>query len=178
MSKYEDYSESLKWKEVEKKFKLHEASPHIFGKEFRVLIPSSKMNDISGAMVPTSYESKLEYFKKQYWGNCSKHLHPISNLHFLTCCYLGKYIANKCLLVSLLRFVEVGIYEDLPVEVSRFSNDEEIRYLTNKVAELYSPNEVAIEYQRVISRFFTLLPNNLVEPDDLDRWRIRNASIM
>lgn len=170
-----DYSEPLKWREAQSKFELFESKPAAFGKDLRSLINNTKLNDVSQILVPTNTEDKLEYLKEKYWTESKLFYHPVSHIHFLTCCYLGKPLADKFLAIALTKFFETGINDGYFLELG--SGHSSYVPITNKLCEKYTPNVIATEYRRVIGRLLITLDMNKQINANLELWKIRNFAI-
>jgi hypothetical protein len=174
-----DYPEEIKWAGVVKKFKLFESSPASFGKDLRAVVNSTYINDISPVFVPTECESKLSFFKEKYWKLSNKYYHPISGIHFLTCCYLGKPVADKFLMCAIGKYIEVGINPNYNLHLSSqpLESDLYLIGVVNKVCDSYTNTDVGIEYGRTIKRLLHTVAINKEAESQLLLWTIRNQAI-
>lgn len=117
-----DYSESLKWNHASKILTRIESSPHIYGFNLRDLLPTSLYNDLNPKMIPDVVDKRVAYLKDKYWGIAKEMPYPMSTKYFLTCCFLGKYLADKVILLILLRELTVNIHQDFILQEFQVSS--------------------------------------------------------
>jgi hypothetical protein len=154
---------------------LFESKPAAFGKDLRYAINNTNINDISQIHIPSSAEDKLEFLKSKYWAESCLYYYPVSNIHFLTCCYLGKPLADKLLIMSTAKFIEVGLYKEYFFEVG--PNHGTYIPLINSLCKTYNPNEIYHEYKRTIARNMIQLKFNKQTEEYIPLWKIRNAAL-